>query len=166
MLLYKAFLSFNFVVSRWCLFVSRLMFIHGGVVVCCVQRALPVRRAAVQTLLLLMRKIHRLQHRQDVCHRLVHGLYSRHSSSFYLPNNTTVCTFASVQFWKSRTARSDKNTNSCPKTWIKTVTGYIFYHTSKILQTRKRDIALFSRPSAESSHDGLYIVLPCNMQAK
>ena len=33
----------------------------------------------------------------------------------YLPNNTTVCTFASIQFPKSRTARSDKNTNSCPK---------------------------------------------------
>jgi len=38
---------------------------------------------------------------------------------------------------KSRTARSDKNTNSCPKTFNKTVTGYIFYHTSKILQTNK-----------------------------
>ena len=30
---------------------------------------------------------------------------------------------------RSRTARSDKNTNSCPKTFSKTVTGYIFYHT-------------------------------------
>ena len=39
---------------------------------------------------------------------------------------------------KSRTARSDKNTNSCPKTFNKTVTGYIFYHTSKILQANKK----------------------------
>ena len=48
--------------------------------------------------------------------------------------------------WKSRTARSDKNINSCPKTFVKTVTGYIFYHTSKILQTNKktRKIDLFS----------------------
>ena len=34
---------------------------------------------------------------------------------------------------KSRASRSDKNTNSCPKTFNKTVTGYIFYHTNKIL---------------------------------
>ena len=27
---------------------------------------------------------------------------------------------------KSRTARSDKNTDSCPSTFNKTVTGYIF----------------------------------------
>jgi len=33
---------------------------------------------------------------------------------------------------KSRTARSDKNTNCCPKTCDKTVTGHIFYHTSKM----------------------------------
>ena len=57
-------------------------------------------------------------------------------SSFYLPNNTTVCTFAWIRFYKSRTARSDKNTNSCPKQQqqqrpIKTVNGYIFYHTNK-----------------------------------
>jgi len=46
---------------------------------------------------------------------------------------------------KSRIATSDKNTNSCPKTFNKTVTGYIFYHTSKILQTNKktRKINLF-----------------------
>jgi len=40
---------------------------------------------------------------------------SSSSSSFYLPNNTTACTFARTRFQKSRTARSDKNTNSCPK---------------------------------------------------
>ena len=33
---------------------------------------------------------------------------------------------------KSRTAGSNKNTNSCPKTFIKTVAEYTFYHTSKI----------------------------------
>jgi len=45
---------------------------------------------------------------------------------------------------KSRTARSDKNTNSCPKTCNKTVSGYIFYHTSKILQTRKLEKSIIS----------------------
>jgi len=45
---------------------------------------------------------------------------------------------------KSRTAGSDKNTNSCPKTCNKTVTGYIIYHTSKILQTRKLEKSIFS----------------------
>jgi len=47
---------------------------------------------------------------------------------------------------KSRTAKSDKNTNSCPKTFNKAVTGYIFYHISKILQTNKktRKINLFN----------------------
>jgi len=46
----------------------------------------------------------------------------------------------------SRTARSDKNTNSCPKAFNETVTGYIFYHTSKISQTDKktRKINLFN----------------------
>ena len=44
---------------------------------------------------------------------------------FYWPNNKTVCTFASIPFQESRTARSDKNTNSCPGTCNKTVTGYI-----------------------------------------
>jgi len=39
---------------------------------------------------------------------------------------------------------SDKNTNSCPKTCNKTVTGYVFYHTSKILQTRKLERSIFS----------------------
>ena len=39
---------------------------------------------------------------------------------------------------KSRTARSDKNTNCCPKRCDKTVTGYMFYHTSK---TRSSAIA-------------------------
>jgi len=53
----------------------------------------------------------------------------RSSSSFYLPNNTTVCSFTSIQSKKSRTAMSDKNTNSCLKTCNKTVTWYIFYHT-------------------------------------
>ena len=39
----------------------------------------------------------------------------------------------------ARTARSDKNTDTCPKTCNETVTGYTFYHTSKkyYKQTRK-----------------------------
>jgi len=45
---------------------------------------------------------------------------------------------------KSRTARSDENTNSCHKTCNKTVAGYIFYHTSKILQTGKLEKSIFS----------------------
>ena len=44
---------------------------------------------------------------------------------------------------KSRTARSDKNANSCPRTFNITITGYIFYHTSKILQTRKLEKSIF-----------------------
>ena len=46
--------------------------------------------------------------------------------------------YAHLHQYKSRPARSDKNTNSCPKTFNNTVTGYIFYHTSKILQTNKK----------------------------
>ena len=48
---------------------------------------------------------------------------------------------------KGGTARSDKNNNSCPETFNKTVTGYIFYHTSKILQTNKktRKKSIFSK---------------------
>jgi len=48
---------------------------------------------------------------------------------------------------KSRTARSDKNTNSCPKTFNKTVTGYIFYHTVKYYkQTRKLEKSILLCP--------------------
>jgi len=40
---------------------------------------------------------------------------------------------------KSRTERSDKNTNSCcRKAFNKTVARNIFYHKSKILQTNKK----------------------------
>jgi len=40
---------------------------------------------------------------------------------------------------KSRTARSDKNTNSCPKTFNKnSYYRYMFYHASKILQTNMK----------------------------
>jgi len=48
--------------------------------------------------------------------------------------------------YKSRTARSDKNTNSYPKTFIKTATRYIFYQTSKKVQSNKktRKISLFN----------------------
>jgi len=56
------------------------------------------------------------------------------------------CCYLVVNVEKSRSARSDKNTNSCPKTFNKTVNGYIFYHTSKILQTNKktRKISIFN----------------------
>jgi len=43
---------------------------------------------------------------------------------------------------KGGTARSDKNNNSCPETFNKTVTGYIFYHT---LETRKLEKSIFSK---------------------
>jgi len=47
----------------------------------------------------------------------------------------------------ARTARSDKNTDTCPKTCNKTVTGYTFCHTSKILQTNKKTRkSIFSMP--------------------
>ena len=46
--------------------------------------------------------------------------------------------YAHLHQYKSRPARSDKNTDSWPKTSNNTVTGYIFYHTSKILQTNKK----------------------------
>jgi len=57
---------------------------------------------------------------------------------------------------KSRIATSDKNTNSCPKTFNKTVTGYIFYHTSKISQTNKktRKINLFGAIPKTFTVDG------------
>jgi len=47
---------------------------------------------------------------------------------------------------KSRAARSDKYTNNCPKRFNKTVTGYIFYHRSKMLQTNEktRKVNLFN----------------------
>ena len=47
---------------------------------------------------------------------------------------------------KSRTARSDKDTNSCPETFDKIVTGYVFYHTSKMSETNRktRKINLFN----------------------
>ena len=80
------------------------------------------------------------------------------SLSFYLPNNTTAHTFASIQFYKSRTARSDKNTNSCLKTCNKTVTGYIFYHTSKILQTRKLQKSIFSMLFLKTFKDAKFTV--------
>ena len=67
----------------------------------------------------------------------IHTSSSSSSSSFYLPHNTTVCTSTPIQFLNSRTARSDKSTNSCPKTFNETVTGYIFHHASKMLQTKK-----------------------------
>ena len=64
-----------------------------------------------------------------------------------LPNNTTVCTFSRIRFQKSRTARFDKNIDSCPKNvQYKTVTGCIFYNTNKNITNEKktRQINLFN----------------------
>jgi len=58
----------------------------------------------------------------------------------YLPNNTTVRTSTSVQFKRAG--------QQCPtaalKRLIKQLLLYIFYHTSKILQTRKLEKSIFS----------------------
>ena len=59
---------------------------------------------------------------------------------------------------KSRTARSDKNTNGCPKTCNKTVTGYIFYHTTKMLQTRKLEKSIFSTLFLKTFNDAKFTV--------
>jgi len=64
------------------------------------------------------------------------------------------------------TARSDKNTNSCPKTCNKTVTGYIFYHTSKILQTRKLEKSIFSMLFLKTfKHEAWTVCKYCNIVA-
>ena len=57
---------------------------------------------------------------------------------------------------KSRTARSDKNTNSCPKTYNKTVTGYIFYHTTNMLQTSKLEESIFSTMFLKTFNDAKF----------
>jgi len=54
---------------------------------------------------------------------------SSSSSSFYLPNNKTICTSTSIQF---RRAGQQGSTRTV------TVTGYIFYHMNKTLQTNKK----------------------------
>ena len=68
--------------------------------------------------------------------------YGRESAApFFGPS----CT--SIQLRRAcRTARSDKNTNSCHRTFNKTVTGDRFHHTCQILQTNKktRKINLFN----------------------
>jgi len=63
-----------------------------------------------------------------------------------------------MQFYNSRTARADKNTNSCPKTCNKAVTGCIFYHTSKILQTRKLENSIFSMLFLKTFKDAKFTV--------
>jgi len=61
---------------------------------------------------------------------------------------------------EEQTARSDENTNSCPKTCNKTVTGYIglFYHTSKILRTRKLEKSIFSIVFLKTFKDAKFTV--------
>jgi len=55
-------------------------------------------------------------------------------------------------------SRVGKNTNSCPKTCNKTVTGYIFYRTGKILQTRKLEKSVFSMMFLKTFKDGKFTV--------
>ena len=61
------------------------------------------------------------------------------SSSFYLPNNTTVCTSTSIQVRRAGQQGPTRTLTAALKRSIKQLLGraYIFYHTSKILQTRK-----------------------------
>ena len=71
-----------------------------------------------------------------------------------MPINTTVCTSASIQFRRAGQQRSDKNTNSCPKTFSITVIGYMFYHASKISQTRKLEQSIKFTQSSGGSREG------------
>jgi len=73
------------------------------------------------------------------------NIFVHRSSSFYLPNNTTVCTFAWIRFRRAGQQGPIRTLTAALKRSIKTVTGCIFYHTIKILQTRKtRKINLFN----------------------
>jgi len=47
---------------------------------------------------------------------------------------------------------------NCPKTFNKTVTWYIFYHTSKILQTRKLGKSIFSMLFLKTFKDAKFTV--------
>ena len=60
--------------------------------------------------------------------------------------NTTVCASTSIQFRRAGQRGPTRTLTAASKTCNKTVTGYIFYHTSKILQTNKktRKINLFN----------------------
>ena len=59
------------------------------------------------------------------------------SSSFYLPNNTTVCTFAWIRFRRAGQQGPIRTLTAALKRSIKTVTGCIFYHTSKNITNEK-----------------------------
>ena len=48
--------------------------------------------------------------------------------------------------------------DSCPEMCHKTVTGYIFYHTSKILQMRKLEKSIFSMLFLKTFNDAKFTV--------
>jgi len=64
---------------------------------------------------------------------------SSSSSSFYLPNNTAVCTFARTQYSRRAGQQGPIWTlTAALKRSIKTVTGCIFYHTNKNITNEKK----------------------------
>ena len=48
-------------------------------------------------------------------------------SSFYLPNNTTLCTSTSIQFRRAGQQGPTRTLTAAPKTFNKAVTGYVLY---------------------------------------
>ena len=62
---------------------------------------------------------------------------SSSSSSFYLPNNTTVYTFAWIRFRRAGQQGPIRTLTAALKRSIKTVTGCIYYHTNKIITNEK-----------------------------
>ena len=59
------------------------------------------------------------------------------SSSYYLPNNTTVYTFAWIRFRRAGQQGPIRTLTAALKRSIKTVTGCIYYHTNKIITNKK-----------------------------
>ena len=66
---------------------------------------------------------------------------SQSSSSFimifYLPNNTTLCTFAWIRFRRAGQQGPIRTLTAALKRSIKTVAGCIFYHTNKNITNEK-----------------------------
>ena len=55
-------------------------------------------------------------------------------------SNTTVCTFSRIRFQKSRTARSEKNTNSCPKCYSRNAVRWL-----SIVKSISKNVILCSK---------------------
>jgi len=74
------------------------------------------------------------------------------SSSFYSPNNTTVCTSTSIHFRRAGQQGPTRTLTAALKTFNKALNGYIFYETNKILQSNKktRKINFFNAISKNS----------------